>query len=133
MKITGGCHCGKITYSATIDPMKVRICHCSDCQILSGSAFRVNLPVASTDFNLLTGNLNSYVKTAATGNKRTQCFCEHCGSQIFATSAEEGGDDAINLRVGTINERANLAPHSQQWHRSAMAWVDDIKAIVKSD
>jgi hypothetical protein len=40
MKIDGRCHCGYITYEADINPEKAMICHCSDCQTLSGSAFR---------------------------------------------------------------------------------------------
>ena len=40
MKVDGGCHCGNITYRAEIDPDKVLICHCTDCQTLSGSAYR---------------------------------------------------------------------------------------------
>jgi hypothetical protein len=39
MKIDGACHCGSITYAAEIDPQTVAICHCTDCQTLSGSAF----------------------------------------------------------------------------------------------
>ena len=42
MKITGGCHCGAITYEAEVDPGKVSVCHCTDCQTLTGSAFRVS-------------------------------------------------------------------------------------------
>jgi hypothetical protein len=37
MKIDGRCHGGYITYEAEIDPEKVMICHCADCQDLSGS------------------------------------------------------------------------------------------------
>ena len=40
MKITGGCHCGAITYEAEVDAERVALCHCTDCQTLSGSAFR---------------------------------------------------------------------------------------------
>ena len=40
MKIQGGCHCGYITYEAEIDPEKVSICHCTDRQSGSGSAYR---------------------------------------------------------------------------------------------
>ena len=40
MKIDGTCHCGNITYQAEIDPDQVYICHCTDCQTISGSAFR---------------------------------------------------------------------------------------------
>ena len=39
MKIDGGCHCGYITYEAEADPAHTAICHCTDCQTLSGSAF----------------------------------------------------------------------------------------------
>jgi hypothetical protein len=37
MKIDGGCHCGYIAYEAETDPAEARICHCTDCQTLSGS------------------------------------------------------------------------------------------------
>ena len=36
MHIEGGCHCGYITYEAEVDPDAVRICHCTDCQTLTG-------------------------------------------------------------------------------------------------
>jgi hypothetical protein len=29
MKIDGGCHCGRVTYEAEIDPDKAAICHCT--------------------------------------------------------------------------------------------------------
>src|ERR1043166_1654207 len=50
MKIDGGCHCGFITYEAEADPEKVSICHCTDCQRLSGSAFRASIPAPSDSF-----------------------------------------------------------------------------------
>ena len=48
MKITGACHCGAITIEGEADPEKVGICHCTDCQTGTGSAFRVSVPVAVT-------------------------------------------------------------------------------------
>jgi len=50
MKIDGGCHCGYITYEAEADPQRPFICHCTDCQELSGSAFQIAIRVASDDF-----------------------------------------------------------------------------------
>ena len=55
MKINGGCHCGYITYEAEIDPEKVSICHCTDCQTGSGSAYRTNVQTEKSTFKLLTG------------------------------------------------------------------------------
>jgi len=43
MKIEGGCHCGNIVYQAEVDPNTVGICHCTDCQTLTGSAYRANI------------------------------------------------------------------------------------------
>jgi len=45
MKIDGSCHCGAIRYEAQIDPDKVVLCHCTDCQAMSGAPYRVNVPV----------------------------------------------------------------------------------------
>ena len=46
MKVDGGCYCGNIKFEADINPDGARICHCTDCQHLTGSAFRVNVSVA---------------------------------------------------------------------------------------
>ena len=43
MKIDGCCHCGAIAYEAEHDPETVGICHCADCQQLTGTAFRVSV------------------------------------------------------------------------------------------
>ncbi len=41
MDVDGACHCGKILYKAEVNTAHVVICHCNDCQALSGTAFRV--------------------------------------------------------------------------------------------
>jgi hypothetical protein len=46
------CYCGCISFEAEIQPDKVRVCHCTDCQTLSGSAFRTNVPVVQGTFVL---------------------------------------------------------------------------------
>jgi hypothetical protein len=127
MKIDGSCHCGAITFEAEIDPAKVEICHCTDCQALSASAFRTVVPALERDFRL-SGKPRIYVKTGHSGAKREQAFCETCGSQIYSTSVG-GGPKTYNLRVGIIRQRAELPPRMQYWRRSAMPWVGDIAAI----
>jgi hypothetical protein len=53
MKIDGGCHCGDITYTVEIDPESAGICHCTDCQTFSGSAFRVSVRTVKDAFHFL--------------------------------------------------------------------------------
>lgn len=125
MKIDGGCHCGNITYRAEIDPENVRICHCTDCQRLSGTAFRVSVGTPEENFALLSGAPKTYVKIGESGARRAQVFCPECGSQIYATSADDG-PKVFNLRTGTIDQRDRLKPRGQIWKRSAQSWLGEI-------
>lgn len=132
MKIDGSCHCGEIRFRAEVDPQKVSICHCADCQTLSSSAFRVAVQAKAGTFEMLAGEPKVYVKTAESGNKRAQGFCANCGTSIYSTVPGDG-PKVYTLRVGTIRQRAELAPSLQIWTRSAVAWLDhlpDIEQIV---
>jgi hypothetical protein len=73
MRIEGACHCGLITYEADIDPEQVEICHCTDCQSLSASAFRVVVPAAAERFSM-SGEPTVYVKTAESGARTCSDF-----------------------------------------------------------
>jgi hypothetical protein len=112
MKIDGACHCGAIAYAAEIDPAGVRLCHCTDCQTLSGSAFRVTVSAVDGSFALLSGQPKIYIKMAESGARRAHAFCGDCGTPIYATSAGEG-PKKYGLRVGTIRQRAELCPARQ--------------------
>ena len=124
MKVDGQCHCGEIAFEAEIDPGAVSLCHCTDCQILTGTAFRTSVPVPAAQFTLRRGAPKSYVKTAESGNKRRQAFCGTCGTPIYACAVES--PQSYALRVGAITQRVALAPHRQIWRRSALDWVDAV-------
>jgi hypothetical protein len=128
MKIDGGCHCGFITYAAVADPEDVGICHCTDCQKFSGSAFRVGVAVPEADFELLSGTPKTYVKTAESGAKRAQVFCPECGTHIYSTSIEDG-PKVFRIRVPTANQCASLPPKRQGWFGSAQKWLADLDSI----
>jgi hypothetical protein len=130
MKINGSCHCGFITFEAAADPEKVSICHCTDCQSGTGSAFRVSVPVPGNAFKMLSGTPTIYVKTTAdSGNPRVQAFCPRCGSPIYSTTPGDGPKASYMVRVGVLRERDQLAPKVQNWTRSARPWVTGIGAL----
>ena len=121
VRVDGACHCGRIRYAAEIDPAEVTVCHCTDCQALTGTAFRVSVTAAPGDLRI-EGEPAVYVKTAESGRRRNQYFCGHCGAPLFANAA---GDDPgpWGLRWGGIRQRDRLAPARQIWRRSAAPWV----------
>ena len=83
MKVHGSCHCGAIRFEADADPQKAGVCHCTDCQSLTGSAFALFLQVPKEGFRLTAGQPKIYVKTAESGNRRAQAFCANCGSRLW--------------------------------------------------
>ena len=130
MHIEGGCHCGYITYEAEVDQAAVGICHCTDCQTLTGSAFRITVPAPKEGFKLLTGQPRIYVKTAESGTQRAHGFCPECGTPIYATSVTD--PQIYGIRVGTARQRKELRPRRQGWCRSAQDWVMNFEALPQS-
>ncbi|MBL8382853.1 MAG: GFA family protein [Burkholderiales bacterium] len=124
MRIDGACLCGHVRYEALIDPARVGICHCRDCQISSATAFRVGAPVPVDDFKLLSGSLRVYVKTAESGSRRALSFCPECGTSIHGSAVENA--TTLSLRIGTARQFAQLVPQQQIWCRSALPWLGDL-------
>jgi hypothetical protein len=132
MKVEGQCHCGQIAYEAEVDPEKVSICHCTDCQVLTGTAYRLSVPAAAADFHLKAGKLKTYLKTTAdSGNPRLQAFCPNCGTPIYASAPEK--PTAYTLRVGAIRQRDKLPPKRQIWCRSALSWSSSLSGLPSSE
>ena len=134
MKIHGSCSCGLITFEAEADPEKVSVCHCTDCQASTGTAFRTNVPVPGDTFRMLSGTPTIYIKTTAdSGNPRAQAFCPRCGSPIYSTTPGEGAKSSYMVRVGVLRERDQLVPKVQNWTRSARPWVTEIGALPRNE
>ncbi|MES2185953.1 MAG: GFA family protein [Pseudomonadota bacterium] len=128
MLVHGRCHCGNIAYEAEVDPARVALCHCTDCQMLTGSAYRVSLPVPAADFHLLRGTPRAYTKTGTSGARRVHAFCPDCGTPVYSC-AEGASPPAYSLRIGCLDERAALPPRRQIWCGSAMPWSRDVTAV----
>jgi hypothetical protein len=124
MKIHGACHCRFIVFEGEADSARAGICHCTDCQTSTGTAYRTNVPVAGRDFRMLAGEPTIYVKTTAeSGNPRAQAFCPKCGTPIYSTTPGPGQKETYMVRVGTLAEREQFIPKMQSWARSAQPWA----------
>jgi hypothetical protein len=132
MIVDGRCHCGQISFRAEIDPAQIEICHCTDCQSLSGSAYRTVAPANADSFELLSGKPKLYAKLADDGSQRMQAFCSECGSPLY--SAPPSGEKGyFGIRVGAIKQRDQLVPKTQYWVRSAQPWTQDLSGMPKID
>jgi hypothetical protein len=130
MKVEGRCHCGKITYEAIVDPDRVTVCHCTDCQMLTGTAYRAAVPAPRETFSLRTGAPKVYVKTAESGTKRAHAFCGDCGTPIYSSAIVD--PPTYSLRVCCLEQRAELRPKKQMWCRSALPWSVSLEGVPQS-
>ena len=93
-KITGGCLCGAVRYTADADPSSVTVCHCLDCQKFTGSAFAALLRV-SKDALIIEGT----VKTFSSRRQRQPAIASllpgmrlvDCG-RVSSTAGYDGAD-----------------------------------------
>lgn len=128
MIVNGSCHCGEIRFEAEVDPGHLQICHCTDCQILTGSAFRVTVPARPEHFKLLQGDPRIYLKTADSGSKRRHAFCGNCGTPVFRMPTDNNPN--YSLRVGNLDQKLELeTPARQIWTKRRMPWVLQIASI----
>jgi hypothetical protein len=128
MKLDGACHCGAIQFEAATDPNNVVVCHCTDCQTFSSSAFRVSAFTEPNSFRLAKGTPKIYLKTAESGNKRRQAFCPDCGTAIYS-SDDADPPSFLALRVGGLRQRDALKPQKQIWCRSQSDWLATLKDV----
>lgn len=126
LPVTGRCHCGAVQLRATVDRTRVFVCHCTDCQVLTGSAFRVVVPALAGSCEV-SGPVSSYARRADSGAVRLQVFCPACGTPLMAQSAD--GQGLATLRVGVLDQRAKLSPVAQLWQRSALPWVQGLHDV----
>jgi hypothetical protein len=132
MRVQGRCHCGAITYEAELEPGTVNVCHCLDCQMLTGSAFRANISAAAERFRILTGKPRQYIKVADSGARRVHAFCENCGAPVYSCAPES--PKSYSLRLGALSEKEALGrPHRQIWTRRRLSWLPRLEGVPEID
>jgi hypothetical protein len=132
MKTTGACHCGAIHYDADFDETRISICHCRDCQILSGSAFRTAARVDPAKFAFTRGTPKFYDKVADSGATRRMAFCGDCGTHICSLPShpEEEGS-FVSLRVSTSSDFSEMKLAGEIWCASRVSWLKPIKGAIQ--
>jgi hypothetical protein len=121
LPMTGGCSCGTIRYEITTFPLLLYTCNCTDCQTASGSAFALNMPVATKGFRITQGEPKGWHHLSPSGAEVTSWFCGDCGARIYGS--RKSRPDSMNLRAGTLDDTSWLMPVAHMFRRSVQGWV----------
>ncbi len=133
MEISGSCFCGELKYEAVVNPEMVGICHCRDCQILSGSAFRTAALISGENFRFTSGQPNIFEKVADSGGIRRMAFCGLCGTHICSYPEEERVSSFVSLRITTAREYDQLPPRIEVFCSSKVPWLPPLGGMIAFD
>ena len=124
----GGCLCGKLRYEFTIEPMTVYICHCTECQKVSSSAFGVSLRVSADSFIITQGESKSVESVADSGRTKIGCFCPECGTRI---SNKPSSGNLVVVKAGSLDNPNLFRPIAHIWTQSAQSWFSFADGLPK--
>lgn len=107
-RVTGGCLCGDVRFTATGSPYRVGLCHCLDCRKHHGALFHASaiFPAAAV---AVAGETRDY---------RGRHFCPRCGSSVFGRS-----DDEIEVALGALDEPDRFVPTYELWTIRRESWL----------
>ena len=128
MRITGGCFCKKIRYTATIDPKTVTICHCTDCQVMFNGSFEGY--AISKDELSIQGDLSKFTYSGGSGLSLHVNFCSKCSTKIY--TQPEILEGMIYVPAGLLRDQIEFKPKVEIWAGSRPSWTSKPESLAES-
>lgn len=113
--VTGGCQCGAVRYRLKAAPVAFYLCHCTECQKQSSSAYGESLRVNAADVETQ-GEMKSFVRSSDSGNELEGRFCPDCGTRLF--HLRPGYGEQFSIKAGSLDDTSWLKPAGHIWTRS---------------
>ena len=112
MMFSGQCLCGQVKVSVRGRPLRVGICHCTDCRRESGSAFTF----------YAVWPVDQFEHIGETAEFQGQRFCLRCGSHLFSADDREA-----EIKLGILSEAPTpLVPTYELWIKRREPWLRPI-------
>ena len=117
-RLTGGCACGRVRFSASVEPADAYLCHCRMCQRATGSvsiAFK-HVKAAEVEW---AGEPDWYDSSPIARRP----FCRECGTSLGFIFKE--GSGSMDLTVASFDDPSRFKPRhhfgAESLHR---AWLN---------
>lgn len=124
-RISGGCLCGAVRYSADTDPAFTAVCHCKNCQKQTGTSSSVIVGIPAGALSV-SGPLKTFMDVGDSGQAVHRRFCPHCGSPI---QTDVAAMPALTfIKAGTLDDTGWLEPTMEIYCDSAQPWTPHVTA-----
>jgi len=117
--LTGGCLCGAVRYHIMSKFNHFFLCHCKQCQQLTGSAFAANLFTSPENIQWLTGNdkISCYEHPDRAFSK---AFCSDCGCAL--PFINQNGKFLI-IPAGSLFDKVKYIPEANIFVGEQAHWL----------
>src|SRR6185295_3485148 len=110
---SGKCLCDQVQISVRGEPLRVGICHCTDCRQESGSAF--------TFYGIWPAD--QFERSRETADFRGRQFCPRCGSRMFSVDDREA-----EVKLGILAEApTSFVPSYELWIKRREPWLRPVE------
>lgn len=125
---TGRCHCGKLRYQVTGEPVTVSLCHCTDCRRASGAPMVAWAMFRATALEVTEGEAKVY----ASSEHGRRHFCADCGSGLFYHN-DVTLPGIIDIQVATLDAPESLPPRVQVQLAERLPWLPHVNDLPGFD
>jgi hypothetical protein len=111
--LCGGCQCGAIRYELAHGPVRLFVCHCTECRKQSASAFGISFIVPQTALRLVRGEPKLWSRATDSGNTLDCAFCGDCGTRLW--HRRRGSADTLSIKGGSLDNPPDLRQATHIW------------------
>ncbi|KAL1738780.1 Mss4-like protein [Schizophyllum fasciatum] len=125
----GSCLCGGVRYQLTGEPFTHLVCHCINCQKVTGTAFASNVFFHREQLEITKGEaeLKEYADLhTQSGKPYRRAFCGLCGS--FLLGFPEQNPKIVIAASGSLDEgvQGRWAPTKEFYDHNKRPWLPKI-------
>ena len=126
--INGKCYCGAISWKVVSKVDFTAVCHCRDCQTLSGSGFgSTSLMIYDPKGVQFEGDEPKVFHAKSDqGNSTQRGFCGTCGTVLFNHVSEGKDDEHWAVRTGSMVDSRALRMEKEIFMKSKLSWVPTV-------
>jgi hypothetical protein len=128
MHHVGQCLCGAIRYEISGAPIKVALCHCSDCRRSAGAPMVAWAMLPESSLTIKQGQ----PKTVNSSGTAMRSFCPDCGSGLFYRNAAFL-PGLVDVQTATLDDPSALAPTVQVQVAERLNWMTHLSEIPEID
>lgn len=116
--LSGGCQCGRVRYTAEVDPEAAYLCHCNMCKRATGG---VSIAFINPSRDKVTWHSEPDWYQSSPIARRP--FCSTCGTPLGFDFLE--GGTRIDLTIGSFDDPTAFRPtHNYATESMLAAWTD---------